>query len=464
MKIFDSYRGEITDFITLKKDEVSIYVCGPTVYDLPHLGHGRSAVVFDVLRKFFIFQGKKVKFVSNYTDIDDKMINRAREYKITVSALAEKIIPEYKLDYGRLNIMPPDMQPCATSYIKEIIELVEKLEAKGYVYTIDDDGVYFDVKKFEKYGNLSKQNLEDLKIGARVKLTDGKKNPYDFALWKFKKAEEEPSWESKWGEGRPGWHIECSAMSFSCLGEEFDIHGGGLDLKFPHHECEIAQSQGVFGENKFAKYWVHNGFITIDSEKMSKSLGNFFTLREIFQKFDPLAVRLMFLQTHYRSPIDFSDELLVQSSNALNRIHDFVRKIKQLEGKDAETGPDLKFLEKIREDFVSALENDLNLPEALASLFELIKKGNSLITEEKMNLDSAKKIEGLLKEFDSILGVIFYEEEKLSNEEEKLISEREAARKNKEWEKADKLRSKLMEFGIVVEDSAVGTSWKRIKK
>ncbi|MBI2634818.1 cysteine--tRNA ligase [Candidatus Peregrinibacteria bacterium] len=298
IQIFNTKSGKKEKFKPLKNGCAGMYVCGPTVYDSAHLGHGRSAVSFDVIRRYFVYRGYNVKFVSNYTDIDDKMINRAHEEGIEVSELAEKIVPEYERDYGALGVMKPDIQPKATEHIEEMVEIIKKLEDGGYTYVLDD-GVYFDVNKFAAYGELSGQNLENLKMGARVEVKESKRNPYDFVLWKFKK-EGEPFWASPWGDGRPGWHIECSAMSYKHLGESFDIHGGGLDLTFPHHECEVAQSIGAFGKGKFARYWIHNGFITIDNEKMSKSLGNFFTLKDIFKKYAPKAVRLMFLQKQWK--------------------------------------------------------------------------------------------------------------------------------------------------------------------
>ncbi|MBP9770953.1 cysteine--tRNA ligase, partial [Candidatus Gracilibacteria bacterium] len=328
IKIYDTLTAKKVDFVPLDEGKVGIYVCGPTVYDSAHLGHGRSAVSFDVIRRYFIYRGYEVKYVSNYTDIDDKMINRANQEGISVKELSDKVIPIYAKDYGALGVMVPDVQPLATDHVPEMIELIQGLEKQGFTYVLDD-GVYYEVAKFTEYGKLSKQKLEDLRVGSRVEVKDGKKSPYDFVLWKFKK-EGEPSWSSPWGEGRPGWHIECSAMTWKHLGEKFDIHGGGLDLTFPHHECEIAQSEPVFGKGSFSKYWMHNGFINVDNEKMSKSLGNFFTLKEIFEKYDPKVVRFMFLQTHYRNPVNFSNVLLDQAKAGLSRLHDFVRNLNAL--------------------------------------------------------------------------------------------------------------------------------------
>ncbi|OGJ52574.1 cysteine--tRNA ligase, partial [Candidatus Peregrinibacteria bacterium RIFOXYC2_FULL_41_22] len=319
LKVKNTLSGKKEEFKPIKDNHVGMYVCGPTVYDFGHLGHGRSAVVFDIIRKYLKYKGYDVTYVSNYTDIDDKMINRANKEGITVKQLAEKIIPEYQEDYGQLKIDKPDTQPKATQYIPQMIELIKKLIEKGYAYELED-GVYYEVEKFAHYGKLSGQNQDELKAGARIEKDDKKRHPHDFVLWKKAKPDE-PSWPSPWGEGRPGWHIECSAMSMDLLGETFDIHGGGMDLIFPHHEDEIAQSEAATGKS-YVKYWLHNGFITINNEKMSKSLGNFFTLKEIFAKYNPNTVRYMIIGTHYRSPINFSHELLDQSENALSRIKD----------------------------------------------------------------------------------------------------------------------------------------------
>lgn len=460
IKIFDSLRGEVVDFVPLNKGEVTFYVCGPTVYDLPHLGHGRSAVVFDVIRKYFLFRGFNVQFVSNYTDIDDKMIARAEAEYLSVDELAARIIPEYQADYEKLGIMKPDIQPKATEYIDQIVDFIGKLEQKGMIYVIKNDGVYFDIKRFKAYGCLSKQKLEDLMMGARVKLKEAKRNPNDFALWKFQK-EGEPFWCSPWGDGRPGWHIECSAMSWANLGESFDIHGGGLDLKFPHHECEIAQSKGVFGDNSFAKYWVHNGFITINKEKMSKSLGNFFTLREIFKKYSPQVVRFFFLQTHYRSPIDFSDHLLEQAASGLRRIHDFIRNLKAYK---PDTKKEINLVEWNEDDsFFSGMDNDFNLSETLSLLFDLIKMVNKMMDEGELNDFSKTTLLSFLEKIDSVLGIIFpMEEIELSGEQKNLLRERELARAEKNWSRSDEIRDELFMDGIVLEDTKEGTIWKKV--
>ena len=367
LKIKNTLSGKKEEFKPLKKGKVSMYVCGPTVYDYGHLGHGRSAVCFDVVRRYLIYKGYDVEFVSNYTDIDDKMINRARQEKIGVDELAEKIIPAYEKDYAALGILPPDKAPRATSYIAEMIVFLKKMDAAGVLYAIGGDGVYFDVSKATGYGKLSGQRLEDLKIGARVEENVKKKNPYDFVVWKFAK-EGEPSWPSPWGDGRPGWHLECSVMSWKLLGEKFDIHGGGGDLMFPHHECEIAQSESVFGEGSFAQYWMHNGFITIHKEKMSKSLGNFFTLKDVLEKYDGKVVRFMFLQTHYANPIEFSFDLLEQAKASLGRIHDFVRNLGLSDGnKKFDVAP-------YKEKFEEFMSNDFDTSGALSVVFDLVKE------------------------------------------------------------------------------------------
>jgi len=460
MKIFNTQSGKKVDFEPIKDNEVKIYICGPTVYDLGHLGHGRSAVSFDIIRKYFTFKGYNVTFVSNYTDVDDKMINRAKEEGISVKELADKIIPEYKEDYGRLNIKVPDIQPKATEYIDEMVELIKKLEENEHAYVIEGDGVYFDVESYPKYGQLSGQKLEELKMGARVDVNENKKNPYDFALWKFKK-EGEPFWPSPWGDGRPGWHLECSAMSYKNLGREFDIHGGGLDLVFPHHECEVAQSKGAYGEDSFAKYWIHNGFINIDNEKMSKSLNNFFTLREIFEKYDPLVVRFMFLQTHYHNPINFSDKLLDQAKAGLDRIHDFVRNLRVGYEKLADKGEGFD-ISKTRESFEKFMDNDFDTSGAFGVIFDLLKEVNSLRDSGKLDKKTVEDVEMFLKEIDEILGVIFKEKDEIDEDIDKLIKEREEARNNKDFETSDRIREELKGKGIELEDTSDGTIWKRI--
>ncbi len=462
MKIQDTKMG-LVEFEPIKEGEIGMYVCGPTVYDLGHLGHGRSAVSFDLMRRYFIYKGYKVKFVSNYTDIDDKMINRAKEKGISVEQLANEIIPEYIKDYTALGIMVSDISPKATDSVKEMIDIISTLEKKGHTYVLDD-GVYFDVKTFKEYGEFSGQKLEDLKVGARVDVKEDKRNPYDFVLWKFKK-DGEPFWSSPWGDGRPGWHIECSAMSFLHLGEKFDIHGGGLDLVFPHHECEVAQSLCAFGSDAFAKYWMHNGFINIDNEKMSKSLGNFFTLRNVFEKYDPKIVRFMFLQTHYRNPINFSFDLLEQAKAGLERIRDCVRNLKfeienSSDGGD-DTGVDEK-LSGLKSDFENVMDNDFDTSGALGAVFDLVTFVNTLIQSKKLTKKSANDVTSLFTDFDKVLNVIFEEEKDIDDEVKALIKQREDSRKAKNFAMSDKIRDKLKAKGIELEDTSSGTVWKRV--
>jgi len=383
------------------------------------------------------------------------MINRAKEEGITVPELAAKVIPEYERDYGLLNILKPDVQPLATEHIEEMVDIIKLLEEGGYTYMISD-GVYFDISKFPAYGEFSGQNLNELQMGSRVEIKDEKRNPQDFVLWKLKK-EGEPFWASPWGDGRPGWHIECSAMSRKHLGDTFDIHGGGLDLKFPHHECEVAQSVCALGVGTFSKYWMHNGFIQVDNEKMSKSLGNFFTLKDIFKKYDPQVVRFMFLQTHYRNPINFSDVLLEQAKAGLTRIHDFVRRLKGDEG-NAELS---SLINVAREGFEKSLDDDFDTSGALGSVFELVRAVNVLMNNDEFN--SGSLVLDFLKNVDEVFAVLLHDkDENLGDDIESLIKEREEARKNKDFATSDRIRDDLLEKGIVLEDTSDGTIWKRV--
>lgn len=427
MLIYDSLRAQKVEYKPEKI--IKMYVCGPTVYDSAHLGHGRSAVAFDLIRRYFEFLGHEVIYVSNITDIDDKMINRANEEKITVKELADKIIPEYERDYEKLGIKKPTITPKATDFINEMITLISKLEERGYTYRIND-GIYYDISKFNDYGKLSHQNLDELNIGSRVDVNEEKKNPTDFVLWKFKK-NNEPSWESPWGEGRPGWHIECSAMSMKLIGESFDIHGGGLDLKFPHHECEIAQSEAV-SNSSLARIWIHNGFITVNNEKMSKSLGNFFLLKDIFKKYDPSIVRFFLLNTHYRSPIEFNSELLEQSKNALRKLNIFYH--------SAENGSiDETLITEIKD----KLDNDFDTAGAFAVINEWINK-------------KPKNARTTLKKINEIFN-IFSEDASIPEEIITLIKDRDLARKNKNFEKSDLLRKAIEQKGYEVLDTNNGT-------
>lgn len=451
MKIYDSLCAKKIDFKPGKT--IKMYVCGPTVYDHAHLGHGRSALVFDLIRRYFEFLGHKVEFVSNYTDIDDKMIMRAAEQKKTVVKLAEEIIPEYQKDYSLLGIKPPTKTPKATEFIKEMVELIKQLEQKGYTYQISD-GLYYDVSKFPEYGKLSHQKLEELNAGARVDENKEKRNHQDFVLWKLKK-EGEPSWPSPWGEGRPGWHIECSAMSQTLLGDTFDIHGGGLDLKFPHHECEIAQSEAASGL-PLAKIWMHNGFITVNEEKMSKSLGNFFLLKDIFKKYHPRVVRFFLLSTHYRSPIEFSEELLEKSRESLRKLDFQYLYYKNVKESTNSTKHEIKgFLEKELDCIKMELNDDFNIAGVLGLIYTVTARlstdaGNSLPSKHNII-----EINNFFSEVNKILN-IFPEDFRISAKQKILIKERESARADRDWKKSDAIRDQLAVQGIEIEDTKDG--------
>ncbi|MFA6461157.1 MAG: cysteine--tRNA ligase [Candidatus Woesearchaeota archaeon] len=444
-------------FVPLKAPEVTIYVCGPTIYDYAHLGHGRSAVAFDLLHRYLKYKGFKVKFVFNYTDIEDKMIKRANDEGITVKQLADKFSAIYDEDYKRLNLLPPFRNPKATEHIPEMIGIIRKLEKKGYTYVIEDDGVYYDVMKFPSYGKLSHQNLEDLKSGARVD-TEGKKSPYDFVLWKFEKPGE-PSWDSPWGKGRPGWHIECSAMSAKYLGETMDIHGGGQDLIFPHHEDEIAQSEAA-NDKPFARFWMHNGFITINGEKMSKSLNNFYTIRDVLKDYDPLAMRYFFISTHYRGPINFTFEALSGAKNALERVQQAYFELLDLESA-GKFGQEEMVTESFLKRMEEALDDDLNISPALAPLFEVINEFYR--KKENLSKDSVEDLKLFFSKVDSILGILKYERASIPAEIKALAEERELARRNKDWKKSDELREKITSLGYAVSDGKEGYKVSKIE-
>ncbi|RKX93510.1 MAG: cysteine--tRNA ligase [Spirochaetes bacterium] len=464
MKIYDTMVKGKVDFIPLNDNKVGIYLCGPTVYDYGHLGHGRSAIVFDMFRRYLIYKGYDVTFVRNWTDIDDKTIDRANKEGISVKELTERFIQIYKEDYSRLNILEPDYDPKPTEHIPEIIGLIERLFANGHAYNLDD-GVYYDISTFPEYGKLSGQSLEELKAGARIEVSDKKKNPGDFALWKFEKPGE-PSWDSPWGRGRPGWHIECSAMSVKYLGEEFDVHCGGQDLIFPHHEDEIAQSRGA--GYRFANHWMHNGFLNIDNEKMSKSLGNFFTLREIFEKYSPRVVRYFLLSAHYKAPLNYSEESLKQAEGALSRYDDFILRLNDIMEKSGKRKENPKkqvseIISKTVNSFEEGMDDDLNISKALAAISELVKEINILIDHSSVSYADAESVTDFMKSIDSVLGIFKFDKELLPEEIERLIEERAKARKEKDFKKADEIRAKLLEMGIVLEDTKDGTRWKRIK-
>lgn len=459
IKIYNTLTGKKEEFMPQNKDEVTFYLCGPTVYDYGHIGNGRSATSFDIIRRYLIYRGYNVRFASNYTDIDDKMINRANEKGIEVKELADTVIKYFEKDYADLKIKDPDIMPKATEHIKDIVEIIQKLEEKGATYELED-GIYYDISKFPEYGKLSKQKLEELHMGARVKVNENKKNPQDFALWKKEKPGE-PSWDSPWGKGRPGWHIECSGMNKSLFGETIDIHAGGVDLVFPHHECEIAQSELAHGK-PFSKYWMHNGYVNINGEKMSKSLGNFITLKDALEKINGDVLRYLFAQAHYRAPIHFSDDLVEQAQKSLERIHGFVRNLKNYNVKGELNKEVKEFVKKAKEKFEEGMDDDFESSEGLAAIFGLIKDAN--IHWEKFGL-SDKDSDHILEYFESVNNVFAFlipEEQELSIELTDLINEREEARKSKDWEASDRLRDELKEKGILVEDTPKGTIWKKV--
>lgn len=436
-----------------------MYVCGITPYDESHIGHARCYVVFDLLKRVLRSLGYQVDHVQNFTDIDDKIIDRANQLKKPVEGFAEPYMARFKKYMGLLNVDPPGKYPLATKYIAKIIELIQKLEKKGFAYDLNGN-VYYSVEKFSSYGKLSKQKKDELKRGARVEVNEKKKDPLDFALWKAAKPGE-PSWPSPWGAGRPGWHIECSAMSMDCLGDKFDIHGGGLDLIFPHHENEIAQSQGATGDPKsFAQYWVHNGFVTINKEKMSKSLGNFFTIKEVFEKYDPRVVRYFLLAQHYRSPLNFSDQELDAVKTVWeNRISNAYKAVSNwMEF----SSPEFVKIEpnNYLEPFVHALLDDLNTPKALAELNNVCSKIFQLTGAKQFN----KELGELGRVLDNMLGLLGLSphEEDFGEEIRDLASKRWQARLNKDWKRSDEIRDLLKQKGFVVEDTPKDYKLKRI--
>jgi len=458
MRLYNTLTRKKEDFVPLKPGEVTMYSCGPTVYNYFHIGNARPFIVFDVLRRFFEYTGYNVKFVQNFTDIDDKMIKRANEEGKTVFEIAERYIEEYYKDARALGIKDPTVAPRATENIDAIISTIEKLIEKGYAYEEDGD-VYFSARSFDEYGKLSGHNIEDLEAGARVSVDERKKNPADFALWKAQKPGE-PAWDSPWGKGRPGWHIECSAMANKYLGETIDIHSGGQDLIFPHHENEIAQSEAANGK-PFARYWLHNGFITIDNEKMSKSKGNFFTVRDIAKEYDYEVIRFFMLTAHYRSPINFSAELLEQAKAALNQIYECRDNMLFLLSNSENEGTDNAVLEKLQQyklKFIEAMEDDLNTADALAAIFELVREINTVISADvPPGKGTIEKAYELLAELTGVLGILSKKPgNKMDKEIEALIEERQKARAEKNYKRADEIRDRLNKMGYEIQDTPHG--------
>lgn len=465
MKVYNTLTRTKEEFVPLEEGKVKMYVCGPTVYNYIHIGNARPFIIFDTLRRYLEYRGYDVTYVQNFTDVDDKIINRSHEEGISPEEVAAKYIKEYFVDCDGLGIKRATVHPQVTDNIQQIIEFIKELEDKGYAYAVNGD-VYFDTNKFEGYGKLSGQKQEDLEAGARIEVNDQKRHPMDFVLWKAKK-EGEPGWDSPWGEGRPGWHIECSVMSKRYLGETIDIHAGGQDLTFPHHENEIAQSEARSGKT-FSKYWMHNGYININDEKMSKSKGNFFTVRDISKLYDLEIVRFFMLSAHYRNPVNFSDELLNQAKAGLERLYNTKEKLEftlsnlvesPLTEKEVEL---VKELDDFRQKFIDAMDDDVNTADAVSVIFELAKLINSNV-DENSSLEFAKKC---LDEFNELTGVLNIVNKKkdtvLDKDIEELIQKRTDAKKNKEFQLADDIRQQLLDMGIVLEDTRQGVKWKRI--
>lgn len=463
LKIFNTLSGEKENFAPLTPGTVRMYVCGVTVYDSAHLGHCRFLLTFDVIYRYLLFSGLAVTYVRNFTDVDDKIIKRANDEKVSCEAITDRYIAEFVRDSDALGLLKPTVEPRATRHISEIIEIIKKLEAAGLAYSIDGD-VFYSVAGFSSYGKLSRKKIDELEAGARVEVDERKRSPLDFALWKSSKPGE-PTWDSPWGPGRPGWHIECSAMSTKYLGQPFDIHGGGRDLIFPHHENEIAQSEGAY-DKALARYWIHNGFLNINQQKMSKSLGNFFTIGEILQDFDAAALRHYFLSSHYRSPMDFSRDGLEEAGKAIDRIYETIERTTRAIKGAGGAAADPALLDAFRQE----MDDDFNTPRALALIFDEVRALNRLLDEKK-----SKGLEGraaALRALCDALGLLregYFERKRerwlkkglvTRAEIEGLIARRNQARDEKNWPEADRIRDQLQRMGVAIEDTHGGAVWK----
>ena len=467
MKVFNTLTKKKEEFVPLEEGKVRMYVCGPTVYNYIHIGNARPMIVFDTVRRYFEYKGYNVNYVSNFTDVDDKIIKKAIEEQVSAQEISQRYIAECKKDMAGMNVKPATKHPLATEEICGMVEMISELIDKGYAYE-KNGTVYFSTRKFKDYGKLSHKNLDDLRSGGRSLLVSGedeKEDPLDFVLWKPKK-EGEPFWKSPWSDGRPGWHIECSVMSRKYLGEQIDIHAGGEDLIFPHHENEIAQSEAANGK-EFARYWMHNAFLNIDNRKMSKSLGNFRTVREISEQYDLQVLRFFMLSAHYRSPLNFSAELMEASKNGLERILNATDNLKHLiasvaaEEMSAEEKEAFSKTDAYVEEFEKAMDDDFNTADAIAAIFELVKYANTTATAES----SKEYLRGLLDrivKLGDVLGLILDKKEELLDADiEKLIEERQAARKAKDFARADAIRDELLEKGIILKDTREGVQWKK---
>ena len=465
IKVYNTLTKKKEEFKPLVAGKVKMYVCGPTVYNFFHIGNGRTFIVFDTIRRYFEYRGYEVEFVQNFTDIDDKMIKRANEENTTVKEVGDKYIKEYYEDADNLNIERATVNPRATEYITQIIDFVKGLIDKGYAYEVDGD-VYFSTKKFGDYGKLSGQNIEDLQSGARISIDERKKDPMDFAIWKAQKPGE-PAWKSPWGMGRPGWHIECSCMAKNILGDTIDIHAGGSDLAFPHHENEIAQSEALTGKT-FANYWLHSAFVNVNNQKMSKSLNNFLTARAALEKFDADVIRFLMLSAHYRQQLNFSEELLLSAKASVERIYNTIYNLENLLDEvrtthiTDEEKKYLQSLNKYKEKYIEKMDDDFNTADAITAIFDLIKDVNI-----NVNIDSSKELItgclNLIRELGKPLGMLQKSTKvNLDDEIQKLVNERQQARKDKNWALADKIRDDLKSRGIVLEDTPQGIRWHKI--
>ena len=478
MKLYNTMTNKIEEFKTIEENKVKMYVCGPTVYNYIHLGNARPIVVFDTLARYFKYRGMEVNYVQNFTDVDDKIINKSIEEGISASEVSEKYIKCFFEDINRLNILESVKRPKVTENMAEIIEIIQKLIDNGFAYEKDGD-VYFEVKKYKDYGKLSNQKIEELELGARIDVSDIKKNPVDFALWK-KKKDGEPFWESPWGQGRPGWHIECSAMAKKYLGDTFDIHGGGQDLVFPHHENEIAQSKCAYHGN-FANYWLHNGFIQINGDKMSKSLGNFFLLREILEKFSGNVVRLFILSTHYRKPINFSFENMEDTKKALqnivksmNKFENIVEKYKNEKIENVKISEFSQRIDEFNKKFEEAMDEDMNTPQALATIFDQIRETNKFISTNESEFSTIyyeikKSYDSLKEKLENVFGIAIEVENAMKEEDgenmeltkkliELLIKLRSEARSEKNFKLSDEIRDELKKLGVEIKDNKDGST------
>lgn len=465
MKVFNTLTRKKEEFIPLNPDEVKMYVCGPTVYNYFHIGNGRTFIIFDTIRRYLEYRGYNVNFVQNFTDIDDKMINKANEEGTTVKAIGDKYIDEYYKDADGLNIERATCNPRATEFVEDIVEFVNTLIEKGYAYEVNGD-VYFRSKKFEGYGKLVGQNLDDLQAGARINVDERKEDSMDFAIWKAQKPGE-PAWESPWGLGRPGWHIECSCMVKKLLGDTIDIHAGGMDLAFPHHENEIAQSEALTGK-PFANYWIHGAFVNVDNKKMSKSLNNFFTVRDVLEEYDADVVRFLMLSAHYRIQLNYSKDLLDSAKSSIERLYNAISNLESLleevtrdEMNDTEKEY-LLSLDSYRQKYIEKMDDDFNTADAISTLFDLVKNTNSNITINSSK-EICNKALDLIRELGAPLGIL-QKSTKISLEEEVegLISQRQQARKDRDFALSDKIRDDLKARGIILEDTPQGVRWKKV--